>query len=240
MVSSGMLHRVALVRTDVSEELSASFIRVTRIGELGTTLAVTSNRCTLRRNTWYFLVFISSAEVSHSCLPCTHVLILESPVYPWKCLSCRYLVTTNVFILRFPNNDGIRPNTSQYCFGFCFPLQPLMRCSLNSSKTELFVHSHTNDNLLIRAPRPLQTRPKFKQQSSAPASPFYAAPILPSPPSGVLFHPHLGLEIRSEDQNYWGSAHCLLSRILNTRKQNVSESECLTDTEAGSQDMGIS
>jgi hypothetical protein len=35
---------VALVRTDVSEELSASFIRVTRIGELETTLAVTSNR----------------------------------------------------------------------------------------------------------------------------------------------------------------------------------------------------
>jgi hypothetical protein len=38
-----MLRRVALVRTDVSEELSASFIRVTRIGELGTTLAVTSS-----------------------------------------------------------------------------------------------------------------------------------------------------------------------------------------------------
>jgi hypothetical protein len=46
-----MLRRVALVRTDVSEELSASFIRVTRIGELGKTLAVTSNRRTLRRNT---------------------------------------------------------------------------------------------------------------------------------------------------------------------------------------------
>jgi hypothetical protein len=39
MVSSGMLRRVALVITDVSEELSASFIRATRIGELGTTLA---------------------------------------------------------------------------------------------------------------------------------------------------------------------------------------------------------
>jgi hypothetical protein len=32
MASSGMLHRVALVRTDVSEELSVSFIRVTRSG----------------------------------------------------------------------------------------------------------------------------------------------------------------------------------------------------------------
>jgi hypothetical protein len=51
MASSGMLRRVALVRTDVPLELSASFIRVTRIGELGTTLAVTSNRRTLRRNT---------------------------------------------------------------------------------------------------------------------------------------------------------------------------------------------
>jgi hypothetical protein len=48
MTSSGMLHRVALVRTDVSEELSPSIIGVTRIGELGTTLAVTSNRRTLQ------------------------------------------------------------------------------------------------------------------------------------------------------------------------------------------------
>jgi hypothetical protein len=39
-----MLRHVALVITDVSEELTASFIRVTRIGELGTTLAVRSVR----------------------------------------------------------------------------------------------------------------------------------------------------------------------------------------------------
>jgi hypothetical protein len=50
MPSSGMLRRMALVRIGVSEELSASIIRVTRIGELGTTLAVTSNQRTLRRN----------------------------------------------------------------------------------------------------------------------------------------------------------------------------------------------
>jgi hypothetical protein len=50
MVSSGMLRRVAFVRTDVSEESSASFIRVTRIGELRTTLGVTSNR---RRKRWF-------------------------------------------------------------------------------------------------------------------------------------------------------------------------------------------
>jgi hypothetical protein len=41
-----MLRRVALVRSNVSEEISASIIMVTRIVELGT-LAVTSNRRTL-------------------------------------------------------------------------------------------------------------------------------------------------------------------------------------------------
>jgi hypothetical protein len=51
MASSGMLRPVALVRNDVSEQLIASVIRVTVFGELRTTLAVTSNRNTLRRNT---------------------------------------------------------------------------------------------------------------------------------------------------------------------------------------------
>jgi hypothetical protein len=43
----GMLRRVTPVRTGGSAERIASIIRVTRIGELGTTLAVTSNRSTL-------------------------------------------------------------------------------------------------------------------------------------------------------------------------------------------------
>jgi hypothetical protein len=46
MASSGILRRVVPVRTDVSKELSTSIIRVTKIGELGTALAVTSNRRT--------------------------------------------------------------------------------------------------------------------------------------------------------------------------------------------------
>jgi hypothetical protein len=42
---------VWLVRTDVSEARIASTIRVKRISKLGTTLAITSNRSALRRNT---------------------------------------------------------------------------------------------------------------------------------------------------------------------------------------------
>jgi hypothetical protein len=49
MASFGMLRHVALVSTNTSEELRASIIRVTNIGELETTLAVTSNRRTLQK-----------------------------------------------------------------------------------------------------------------------------------------------------------------------------------------------
>jgi hypothetical protein len=69
MASSGLLHRVTLVRTDVSEELSPSIIRVTKIGELGTTLAVTGNRCT---------VFLRSERrllVTSSVLPSSPILV---------------------------------------------------------------------------------------------------------------------------------------------------------------------
>jgi predicted hotdog family 3-hydroxylacyl-ACP dehydratase len=72
MAFSGMLRRVAPVRTDVSEELSASIIRVTRIGELGTMLAVTSNRHTLH------LVFLRSVRrllVTATVVPISSILV---------------------------------------------------------------------------------------------------------------------------------------------------------------------
>jgi hypothetical protein len=72
-----MLRRMARVRTDISEELSASFIRVTRIGELGTTLAVTSNRCTLRRNTSSVHRLLVTANVVPS-LPILVTLVKEA------------------------------------------------------------------------------------------------------------------------------------------------------------------
>jgi hypothetical protein len=44
---------VAFVKTDVLEERISSIIRATRIGEIRTTLAVSSNRITLRRSINY-------------------------------------------------------------------------------------------------------------------------------------------------------------------------------------------
>jgi hypothetical protein len=73
----GMLRRVALVITDVSEELSASFITVTRIDELRITLAVTSNRGTLRRNTKVFFA---------ACLGCwlqPALFLVHRFLLPW-------------------------------------------------------------------------------------------------------------------------------------------------------------
>jgi hypothetical protein len=58
-----MLRRVALVRTDVSEELSASIIRVARIGELGTTLQVV------------FLLSVRRLLVTANVVPSSPILV---------------------------------------------------------------------------------------------------------------------------------------------------------------------
>jgi hypothetical protein len=60
---------MALVRTDVSVELSVSIIRVTIIGELGTTLAVTSNRHTLHLTSQCALV------ASYGYIPNSPILV---------------------------------------------------------------------------------------------------------------------------------------------------------------------
>jgi hypothetical protein len=73
MPSSGMLGRVALVRTDVSEERSASIVRVTRISELGTTLAVISNRRTLRISS--LLRSVRRLLVTASVVPISMILV---------------------------------------------------------------------------------------------------------------------------------------------------------------------
>jgi hypothetical protein len=87
MPSSGMLHRVTLVRTDVTEERSAAIIRVTRIGELRTTLAITSNRSKLRemlcekgivRMEYYSILVTLMMEALHSSETSVLIIIVFS------------------------------------------------------------------------------------------------------------------------------------------------------------------
>jgi hypothetical protein len=84
MRSSGMLRCLALVRADVSEEISPSIIRVTRIGEVRKMLAITRNGRTLSMN----LVF----------LRCVRPLLVKANVVP----SSPILVTRMMEVLRSP------------------------------------------------------------------------------------------------------------------------------------------
>jgi hypothetical protein len=67
---------MALVRIDVSEELSASIIRVTRLGELGTTLAVTppkrrflqkSHGVTLQETASFIVIAVKTSNLTMCC-----------------------------------------------------------------------------------------------------------------------------------------------------------------------------
>jgi hypothetical protein len=99
-----MLRHVALIRTDVSEEVGASFIRVTKISVLGTTLAVTSNRwkCQVRpkrrflqephgitsQKTAFFIVTaVKTSSLYVTCLCSSH-------------LPCSYLSNESISLTR--------------------------------------------------------------------------------------------------------------------------------------------
>jgi hypothetical protein len=91
MASSGMLRRVALVRTDISEELSSSTIRVKRITELGTTLAVTDARYEETQSVKHF-VFLRSLRrllVTANVVPSSLILItLTSAKFLRNVIAC--------------------------------------------------------------------------------------------------------------------------------------------------------
>jgi hypothetical protein len=71
---SGMLRCVDLIRTYVSEELSTTISRVTRMGEVGTRLTITSNPRTLRRKSMCRLLV--TANVPYS--PILVALLMEA------------------------------------------------------------------------------------------------------------------------------------------------------------------
>jgi hypothetical protein len=81
-----MLRRVALVWTDVSEELSTSIIKVTRLCELLTTLAVTSNRRKLR-HLWQENGSVIYSHNSYWALPAPP-LLGPSPAGPVTICYC--------------------------------------------------------------------------------------------------------------------------------------------------------
>jgi hypothetical protein len=141
MALCGMLRCVALVRTDVSEEPGASIIRMTRIGELGTTLAVTSNRRTLSSSETS--VLIPEDGILHSyrrekpqILHCKHQSELSgiwvSPSYGYKGVlysgtktPCNQLKVNRRFRRKFHRlqNRGINEETTEHSRRWHIPLK---------------------------------------------------------------------------------------------------------------------
>jgi hypothetical protein len=67
MPTSGILHRVGLVRTGVAEERITSIIRMTRFGKLGTMFAVTTNAALVASYCYHCSQFIDSCHPDDVC-----------------------------------------------------------------------------------------------------------------------------------------------------------------------------
>jgi hypothetical protein len=80
MAFSGMLRRMALVRTNVSEEISSFLIKVTSIGELGTLILVTLMKEALISSEKSVLTRITRRNIPEDAIlhstVCLHGLVL--------------------------------------------------------------------------------------------------------------------------------------------------------------------
>jgi hypothetical protein len=117
MLSSGILSRVALVRTDISEDHIASIIRVTIGGGLGTTLAVIIN-CDI-----VFLSSVFRLLVNVNVFPVSPILVA---LITEALLSSKTSVLTRTIRHNIPQ-DGIlhshiRGNLKSYTINLCSPL----------------------------------------------------------------------------------------------------------------------
>jgi hypothetical protein len=97
MVSSGMLRRVALLRTDVSAELITSVIREKAISELRTALAVPNTKATSSLiHTTLMMEAIVSSEESVLARATRRHLIIHVALWGMSLFVCQTLPVSHV------------------------------------------------------------------------------------------------------------------------------------------------